>query len=148
MYRQVPPDLGSLRLTMGEADTLRRQCNGHPAHPNVKLRSSHLDSVRLLLDELAGDSPSGSFTASILKILKNNAGKTAFYVVAENNLQDPVGNNLQDPLGFLPMFADMDAFHAAAKNGHSGILLKQCMRLVRVNPGNLSSARRDVVFNN
>jgi hypothetical protein len=92
------------------------------------------------LDELAGDSPSGGFTVSILMILKNNAGKTAFYVVAENNLQDPVG--------FLLKFADMDAFHAAAKNGHSGILLKQYMRLVRVNPGNLSSARRDVVFNN
>jgi ankyrin repeat protein len=89
------------------------------------LRSGNLDSVKRLLDELTGDGPSDG--VSDLMALQNDAGETALYVAAENNLLDL--------FRFLLSFADiqtlmirsksdMDAFHVAAKQGHLGILLK------------------------
>jgi hypothetical protein len=91
------------------------------------LRSGNLDSVKRLLDELTGDGPSDGSAVSDLMALQNDAGETALYVAAENNLLDL--------FRFLLSFADiqtlmirsksdMDAFHVASKQGHLGILLK------------------------
>ncbi|XP_059447218.1 ankyrin repeat-containing protein At2g01680 [Corylus avellana] len=89
------------------------------------LRSGNLDSVKRLVDELTGDNPSDGSAVADLMALQNDAGETALYVAAENNLLEL--------FRFLLKFSDMktlmirsksdmDAFHVAAKQGHLGIV--------------------------
>ncbi|KAB1205822.1 hypothetical protein CJ030_MR7G027989 [Morella rubra] len=89
------------------------------------VRSGDLDSLKQLLDKLAGDEPSNGSTVHDLMALQNDAGETVLYVAAENNLQE-VFTYL---LGFsdiqtlkIRSKSDMDAFHVAAKRGHLGIV--------------------------
>jgi ankyrin repeat protein len=91
------------------------------------LRSGNLDSVKRLVDELTGDNPSDGSAVADLMALQNDAGETALYVAAENNLLDLFRyllkfSDIQTLM--IRSKSDMDALHVAAKHGHLGILLE------------------------
>lgn len=77
------------------------------------------------MDRLAQDEPSDGSTVSDLVAVQNDAGETALYVAAENNLDDVFGYLLKFcdvQTVKIRSKSDMDAFHVAAKRGHLGIL--------------------------
>ncbi|XP_041014779.1 ankyrin repeat-containing protein At2g01680 [Juglans microcarpa x Juglans regia] len=89
------------------------------------VRSGDLDSLKQLLDKLTGAEHSDGSTVSDLMSLQNDAGETALYVAAENNLQELFTYLLRfSDLQTLKIRSksDMDAFHVAAKRGHLGIV--------------------------
>lgn len=92
------------------------------------VRSGDLNQLQELVEKLTGDElideSSPSSAVSELMSVQNDAGETAVYIAAAENLQD-VFSYL---IGFCSLEAvkirsksDMDAFHVAAKRGHLGM---------------------------
>ncbi|KAH0924046.1 hypothetical protein HID58_024064 [Brassica napus] len=93
------------------------------------VRSGDLNQLQELVEKLTGDElideSSPSSAVSELMSVQNDAGETAVYIAAAENLQD-VFSYL---IGFCSLEAvkirsksDMNAFHVAAKRGHLGIV--------------------------
>nr|POE97874.1 ankyrin repeat-containing protein [Quercus suber] len=90
------------------------------------VRSGDLGSLKQLLDKLSGDDPSDTSTISDLMALQNDAGETALFLAAANNLHEIFSYLLSfSDIQTLKIRSnsDMDAFHIAAKLGHLGMLL-------------------------
>ncbi|KAI6677182.1 hypothetical protein NL676_037978 [Syzygium grande] len=90
-------------------------------------RSGDLPALRDLVAKLAGGDEPASASAAVadLMSLQNDAGETALYVAAENNLREVFGylRGFCDVRAVkIRSKADMDAFHVAAKRGHLGIV--------------------------
>ncbi|KAG2708322.1 hypothetical protein I3760_05G186200 [Carya illinoinensis] len=89
------------------------------------VRSGDLDSIKQLFDKLTGGESSDGFAVSGLLALQNDAGETALYVAADNNMPELFTYLLRfSDLQTLKIRSksDMDAFHVAAKRGHLGIV--------------------------
>lgn len=88
------------------------------------VRSGDLESLSRLVDKLNQDeSGDGSSNLSDLMAVQNDAGETALYVAAENNLEDVFGYLLRFcDIQTLKIRSksDMNVFHVAAKRGHLG----------------------------
>ncbi|GAB2296946.1 hypothetical protein Dimus_031050 [Dionaea muscipula] len=104
------------------------------------VHSGDVEQLKLILDKLAGDDPSPDGASSsaaaaavsasyssvaALMSLQNEAGETAVYIAADNNLEEM----FSFLVGFCDLDAvkirsksDLDAFHVAAKRGHLGIV--------------------------
>lgn len=91
------------------------------------VRSGDLDAVSQLVEKLDGqpsDASSSSSSVADLMAMKNDAGETALYVAAENNLEEVFGYLLRFcdvEVAKIRSKVDMNAFHVAAKKGHLGI---------------------------
>ncbi|KAL6187014.1 hypothetical protein ACLB2K_043130 [Fragaria x ananassa] len=90
------------------------------------VRSGDLDAVSQLVEKLDGQpsDASSSSTVADLMAMKNDAGETALYVAAENNLEEVFGYLLRFcdvEVAKIRSKVDMNAFHVAAKKGHLGI---------------------------
>lgn len=93
----------------------------------LAVRSGDLHSLKEIVEKLTKDEPSdGSSPVSDLMATQTDAGETALYIAAENNLEEV--------FSYLINFYDLetvkiraksgiDAFHVAAKKGHLGIIL-------------------------
>lgn len=89
------------------------------------VRSGDLDSLKQIVEKLTKDESSdGSSPVSDLMAMQNDAGETALYIAAENNLEETFSYLIR----FCDVEAvkirsksDMNAFHVAAKKGHLGI---------------------------
>ncbi|XP_004297440.1 PREDICTED: ankyrin repeat-containing protein At2g01680 [Fragaria vesca subsp. vesca] len=92
------------------------------------VRSGDLDAVSQLVEKLDGqpsDASSSSSSVADLMAMKNDAGETALYVAAENNLEEVFGYLLRFcdvEVAKIRSKVDMNAFHVAAKKGHLGIV--------------------------
>ncbi|OVA12182.1 Ankyrin repeat [Macleaya cordata] len=86
------------------------------------VRSGDLDSIRNLLEGGDGEDPA---SISALMALTNDAGETALYIAADNNLEE-VFKYLMKFVDLqivkIRSKLDMNAFHVAAKRGHLGIV--------------------------
>lgn len=94
----------------------------------LAVRSGDLHSLKEIVEKLTKDEPSdGSSPVSDLMATQTDAGETALYIAAENNLEEV--------FSYLINFYDLetvkiraksgiDAFHVAAKKGHLGIVKK------------------------
>ncbi|KAL6187534.1 hypothetical protein ACLB2K_038932 [Fragaria x ananassa] len=90
------------------------------------VRSGDLDAVSQLVEKLDGQltDASSSSTVADLMAMKNDAGETALYVAAENNLEEVFAYLLRFcdvEVAKIRSKVDMNAFHVAAKKGHLGI---------------------------
>lgn len=88
------------------------------------VRSGDLGSVRQVVDKLTKDEPSNGSLVSDLMAMQNDAGETALYVAAENNLEEVFSYLLQFcniEIAKIRSKHDMNAFHVAAKRGYLGI---------------------------
>ncbi|KAI5353354.1 hypothetical protein L3X38_006247 [Prunus dulcis] len=89
------------------------------------VRSGDLGSVRQVVDKLTKDEPSNGSLVSDLMAMQNDAGETALYVAAENNLEEVFSYLLQFcniEIAKIRSKHDMNAFHVAAKRGYLGIV--------------------------
>ncbi|PQM42952.1 ankyrin repeat-containing protein [Prunus yedoensis var. nudiflora] len=89
------------------------------------VRSGDLGSVRQVVDKLTKDEPSNGSLVSDLMAMQNDAGETALYVAAVNNLGEVFSYLLQFcniEIAKIRSKLDMNAFHVAAKHGHLGIV--------------------------
>ncbi|KAF3432116.1 hypothetical protein FNV43_RR26855 [Rhamnella rubrinervis] len=89
------------------------------------VRSGDLESLSPLVDKLTQDESGDGSSLSDLMAVQNDAGETAVYVAAENNLEDVFGYLLKFcDIRTLKIRSksDMDVFHVAAKRGHLGIV--------------------------
>lgn len=90
------------------------------------VRSGDLLSLKEIVERLTKDEPSdGSSPVSDLMAMQNDAGETAVYIAADNNLEEIFSYLIK----FCDVEAvkiksksDMNAFHVAAKKGHLGIV--------------------------
>ena len=90
------------------------------------VRSGDLDAVSQLVEKLDGQpsDASSSSTVADLMAMKNDAGETALYVAAANNLEEVFGYLVRFcdvEVAKIRSKVDMNAFHVAAKKGHLGI---------------------------
>lgn len=89
------------------------------------VRSGDLDSLKGLVQKLCGEDGSDQQLVSALTSLQNDAGETALYVAAENNLREIFSYLLRFcdlPTVMIRTKADMSAFHVAARSGHLEIV--------------------------
>lgn len=90
------------------------------------VRSGDLQTLKLLLDKLTqAETPVDRASISTLMTLQNDAGETALYVAAENNLQDIFSfllNFCDLQTVMIRSKSDLNVFHAAAKLGHLEIV--------------------------
>ncbi|KAL6189899.1 hypothetical protein ACLB2K_036300 [Fragaria x ananassa] len=88
------------------------------------VRSGDLDAVSQLVEKLDGQpSDASSSTVADLMAMKNDAGETALYVAAANNLEEVFGYLVRFcdvEVAKIRSKVDMNAFHVAAKKGHLG----------------------------
>ncbi|KAI4357547.1 hypothetical protein L6164_001487 [Bauhinia variegata] len=85
------------------------------------VRSGDLDGLKNLIE----DQTSNGSSVSDLMSLQNDAGETALYIAADNNLQEVVSYLLKlSDLEVLKIRSksDMNPFHIAAKRGHLDIV--------------------------
>ncbi|KAK7320077.1 hypothetical protein RJT34_04808 [Clitoria ternatea] len=85
--------------------------------------SGDLDGVKKVVEQVKNDE--GSSSLSDLMSLQNDAGETALYIAAENNLHDIfcfLFNLCDFELVKIRSKSDMNAFHVAAKRGHLDIV--------------------------
>ncbi|GAB4828730.1 hypothetical protein Ancab_018398 [Ancistrocladus abbreviatus] len=90
------------------------------------VRSGNIEELKLVLDKLSKDE-SAQDRASIpaLMSLQDNAGETALYIAADNNLEEIFTyllNFCDLDTVMIRSKSDLDAFHVAAKRGHLGIV--------------------------
>ncbi|GMH26266.1 hypothetical protein Nepgr_028109 [Nepenthes gracilis] len=89
------------------------------------VRSGDVAELKVILEKLAKDESLDRASIPALMSLQNDAGETALYIAAENNLPEM--------FNFLVSFcdlntvmirskSDLDAFHVSAKRGHLGIV--------------------------
>lgn len=106
------------------------------------VQSNHIQSVKSIIDKLAQDDEGNNLdrdrpSIRALMALQNDAGETALYIAADNNLVDMLNfllNFCDYQVAAIRSRADMDAFHVAAKRGHLEIvrrLLNFCPKLCK-----------------
>ena len=86
------------------------------------VRSGDLDSLR----QIVGDQPSD---VSDLMSLQTDAGETALYIAADNNLEEIFSYLIKRcdlETVKIRSKSDLDAFHLAAKKGHLGMFSFTC----------------------
>uniref|UniRef100_A0A2P2JH77 Ankyrin repeat-containing protein At2g01680 n=1 Tax=Rhizophora mucronata TaxID=61149 RepID=A0A2P2JH77_RHIMU len=91
------------------------------------VRSSDLESLKQIVEKLARDEqPNGSSPVYDLMAMQNDAGQTALYIAAENDLGSVFSYLIKFcdcEVAKIRSKSDMDAFHVAAKKGHLGMIL-------------------------
>lgn len=91
------------------------------------VQSNDIESVKQIIDRFAQDETPDRASIPALMALQNDAGETALYVAAKDNLLGMLSYLLQfcDPqVASIRSKADLDAFHIAAKRGNLGIVRK------------------------
>ncbi|XP_022990084.1 ankyrin repeat-containing protein At2g01680-like [Cucurbita maxima] len=89
------------------------------------VRSGDLQAIKRVLDKLAGDEQAEGSWITDLMAMQNDAGETALYMAAENNLEEVFSYLLQfSTVQILKIRSksDLHPFHVAAKRGHLGIV--------------------------
>ncbi|KAB2620068.1 ankyrin repeat-containing protein [Pyrus ussuriensis x Pyrus communis] len=90
------------------------------------VRSGDLAALSRVVEKLAKDEPaSNGSLVSDLMAMQNDAGETALYMAAYNNLEEVFGYLLKFcgvEVVKIRSKLDMNAFHVAAKRGHLGIV--------------------------
>lgn len=88
------------------------------------VESGDIESLKLIIDQLAQDEVPERGSIAALMSLRNTAGETALYVAADNNLVEMFNyllNFCEIQIAMIRSKSDLSAFHIAAKRGHLGI---------------------------
>lgn len=89
------------------------------------VESGDIESLKLIIDQLAQDEVPERGSIAALMSLRNTAGETALYVAADNNLVEMFNyllNFCEIQIAMIRSKSDLSAFHIAAKRGHLEIV--------------------------
>lgn len=91
------------------------------------VRSGDLECLKQLLDKLTKNETSDGSSSSVSDLMKlqNDAGETALYIAADNNLQEIFSYLIRFcgvEIVKIRSKSDLNTFHVAAKRGHLGMI--------------------------